>query len=99
MNTEALLLENFTSPQQEAVTHLDGPMLVPAGPGSGKTRVITHRVAYLIEQGVARWQILYQQGRRGDAPSADGNADTARDDGLHLPHPSGAFAARVFSPG
>jgi DNA helicase-2/ATP-dependent DNA helicase PcrA len=52
------LLASLTDAQREAVTHVDGPLLVLAGPGAGKTRVITTRVAYLIHQGVRPSQIL-----------------------------------------
>ncbi|HXE53421.1 MAG TPA: UvrD-helicase domain-containing protein [Tepidisphaeraceae bacterium] len=52
------LLEDLTPPQREAATHVDGPLLIVAGAGSGKTRVITRRVAYLIGQGIPASSIL-----------------------------------------
>ncbi len=52
------LLADLTPPQRQAATHVDGPLLIIAGAGSGKTRVITRRVVYLLEQGIPPWSIL-----------------------------------------
>ena len=53
-----MILEQLNESQREAVVYCDGPSLVIAGAGSGKTRVLTYKIAWLLEQGMAPWQIL-----------------------------------------
>ncbi len=52
------MLEKLNEQQKEAVMHIDGPCLVIAGAGSGKTKVLTTRIAYLMEQGIPDYKIL-----------------------------------------
>lgn len=51
------IFRNLTEAQRDAVGHIDGPLLILAGPGSGKTRVVTHRIAHMMAEGVPAWQI------------------------------------------
>src|SRR5881275_3155561 len=52
------LLAGLTPEQKQAVLHRDGPLLIVAGAGSGKTRVVTRRIAHLVQSGVSRDSIL-----------------------------------------
>ena len=53
------ILDELNDVQKDAVTYVDGPMLILAGAGSGKTRVLTYKIAYLIDMGIVKpWEIL-----------------------------------------
>ena len=57
-NPPSVLEARLTDNQREVVKTIDGPVLVLAGPGSGKTRTVTHRIAYMMERGIPPWRIL-----------------------------------------
>ena len=51
-------LQGLNEPQREAVVHIDGPMIIVAGAGSGKTKVLTTRIAHLMANGIDAFNIL-----------------------------------------
>ncbi|RMH31357.1 MAG: hypothetical protein D6692_00580 [Planctomycetota bacterium] len=55
---DSAILDGLTEPQKRAVLHTEGPLLILAAAGSGKTRVITRRIAHLVNMGVPPWSIL-----------------------------------------
>lgn len=58
MSSSSAIFDSLTSAQRQAVELLEGPLLILAGPGSGKTRVVTHRIANMVQHGIAPGRIL-----------------------------------------
>ena len=54
----SFILNGLNDAQQIAAAHINGPLLVLAGAGSGKTKTLTHQIAHMLEQGINPWNIL-----------------------------------------
>jgi DNA helicase-2/ATP-dependent DNA helicase PcrA len=95
------ILADLNEPQRQAVTHRDGPLLVIAGPGSGKTRVITRRAAYLVHSGVSPHNVLAITFTNKAADEMKRRIETlgvARGMWIHTFHALGARLLREFGP-
>jgi DNA helicase-2/ATP-dependent DNA helicase PcrA len=97
----AAILDDLNEPQRRAVTHGDGPLLVLAGPGSGKTRVITRRAAYLAQRGVPPRNILaitFTNKAAGEMKSRIEALGVERGMWVYTFHALGARLLREFGP-
>ena len=98
---DSLGLADLNEPQRQAVTHRDGPLLVLAGPGSGKTRVITRRAAHLVQTGVPPRNILAITFTNKAANEMRERIETlgvARGMWIHTFHALGVRLIREFGP-